>query len=103
MCGYAAGSETDHAWKAAREAINDELKGQSDGDLYNFVIYENPSDCPGKFVVRQFTIANGLLAANDAPLIVCNSLDEARKAIPKGLICFQRDTTDDPVIVETWM
>ncbi len=67
-----------------------------------YAIYHNPSDFPGKFVVRRFLISDVALADRN-PWIVTETLEKARRTIPQyGLVCLGRSTGDDPVIVETW-
>ena len=65
-------------------------------DIY--AVYKNPSDFPGKIVVRKFL--------NDKPSMepfcVEDTLDEAREKLPKGLFRMDRMPNDDIVIVETW-
>lgn len=63
-----------------------------------FVVYENPSDFPGKMVVRKFINDKPTLE----PLCVEDTLEEAREKIPKGLFRMDRMADDDIVIVETW-
>lgn len=67
-----------------------------------WVVYFNPSDYPGKWVVRKFTIVAGRIEASDA-LHVCSSCSEARENIPLGLACIPRHAQDEPHIVEAWI
>lgn len=68
-----------------------------------WVVYENPSDYPGKFVVRvQYAERNGSVTA-DSEARIADTLDEARCFIPGGLVCLPRYADDDPVIVEAWV
>lgn len=64
-----------------------------------YTVYKNPSDYKNKFVVRHFM--------NDiperVPLIVADTLEEARKAIPDGMYRMDRQPDDDPVILEVWI
>jgi hypothetical protein len=63
-----------------------------------WVVFDHPRDFPNHFVVRVFL--------NDRPTdraYLCNSLEEARKLIPSDKFCIQRDLSDDPVILETWI
>lgn len=64
----------------------------------NFVVFNSPEDCPGKFVVRLFDGAQPtrLFTTKD-------SLEEARKTIPDIFIPVQRSPGDAPAIVETWL
>lgn len=69
--------------------------------LVMHVIYHNPSDHPGKWVVRPRHISPG----RDEPMAlcyVCDNLEEARTKIPAGLHCLPRYPQDDPVIYEVW-
>jgi len=69
-----------------------------------FVIYQNPSDFRGKFVVRgQVAQSDGSIRPNKEPLGVVESLDEARSLVPAGLVNLGRSDEDDPVIVECWV
>lgn len=47
-----------------------------------WAVYKDPSDYPGKFVVRRFIGMN----AKKEPEVVADTLDEARRVIPAGLI-----------------
>jgi len=60
--------------------------------LRTFSIYENPTDYPGRFVVRGWTSTASSLAP-----------DAARAAIPAELVCEPRAPGDDAVIVEVWL
>ena len=63
-----------------------------------WTVYENPSDHPGKFVVRKFHL--------DQPTDVHHvedTLEAARKHVPFGLIRLPRSAGDDPVILEVWL
>ena len=65
-----------------------------------FVIYQNPSDFPGKFVVRKWEEK----VADQEPTAVVETLEAAREAVPKWAhFCLKRDPKDDPCIVETWL
>jgi hypothetical protein len=67
----------------------------------HYVITRNPLDRPGKFVVREW-----LLQSEPVPLsivAICDSLEEARKAIPEGMFRCGRHPGDAEVIVETWL
>lgn len=67
-----------------------------------YTIYFSPDDKPGAFVVRRFLLANGA-STPTADVRVCGSLEEAREAVPGGLICFARSPEDQPSVVETWL
>lgn len=68
-----------------------------------WVIYENPSDFPGKFVVRpQWVMSDSSIAIAPQPTSVVDSLEIARWHVPPELYRQPRDPEDDPAIVETW-
>ena len=69
-----------------------------------WVIYENPKDHPGAFVIREWHVEPG----NPDPVAsqryaLANELRGARLAVPAGLRCIPRDELDDPTIVEIWV
>jgi hypothetical protein len=71
-------------------------------EIYQWVIYENPSDFPGKLVVRQWRIdARGLQVDLD-PTAVVDTLEAARAVVPEGAYRLDPMPEDDPVIVEVW-
>jgi hypothetical protein len=70
--------------------------------LHQWVVYENPRDYPGKFVVRRWLIGPGTITPV-AAVEVTDTLDEARAAVPDGLFCTPRMPDDDPCIVEVWL
>lgn len=63
-----------------------------------FCIYDHPTDYPDHFVVRLW---DGEEPTNT--IVLANTLEEARAAIPQGLARFSRTEGDDPKIVETWI
>jgi hypothetical protein len=68
----------------------------------HYVIYQNPTDYPGRFVVRVWRITpDGLIPDDDVFETSC--LKDARAVVPAGLTCVAASPADDPVIVETWM
>lgn len=67
-----------------------------------WVITENPSDFPGKFVARKWLIGPGVRAVTDEHH-VAESLSDVRCSLPAGLARVPRDPTDDSVIVESWI
>lgn len=68
-----------------------------------YVIYANPRDYPGQFVVRAQRIRSNEIAVMKEPLAVTLTLEEARAAVPPGLYRMDRYEGDDAVIVETWL
>ena len=72
-------------------------------ELTIHVVYHNPSDYPGKWVVRRhFVGVDGVNLASE-PDCVADSLAEARDHIPVGLFRMNRHPHDPEVIYETWL
>lgn len=69
--------------------------------LEMFVIYDSPTDFPGRFVVRPWAAGREGTVYGDA--MVAATLEEARELVPAGLHRVTRSPGDDPVIVETWI
>lgn len=69
--------------------------------INHYVIYKNPKDMPGKYVVRRWEIQR------DGPIpaeaVTCENLEEARSCIPSDLIKMSRHEQDDPAIYEVWI
>jgi len=63
-----------------------------------WVIYKHPKDYPDKYVARKW-----ILDEPTSEAVFANTLEEARLAIPKGLIRMERNNQDDPCIVEIWL
>lgn len=68
-----------------------------------YAIYENPVDCPGKFVVRRWSASIHGAVADAQPHAVTNTLEEARQTLPSGLVMSEAWPGDDPVIAEVWL
>jgi hypothetical protein len=69
-----------------------------------YAVYQNPSDYPGKFVVREIIARTGTLYLVDPPTAVTGSLLLARSlGVPRGYHRIARSIDDDPVVVETWV
>lgn len=82
-----------------------------------WVIYRNPRDYPGKYVVRaEDVVADQREPVSRPQCAVCASLAEARAAVPQyqthqhdgvtyasELVRMDRHPSDDPTIVETWI
>jgi hypothetical protein len=72
------------------------------GILTVWTVYENPSDYPGRWVVRAFDVtAHGVQAR--AHCTVTSTLDAARAVLPPGLTPLGRNADDDPAIYESWV
>lgn len=70
--------------------------------LIVWTIYRNPSDFPGKYVVRAYVVGSGCVTAASTHH-VRNSLDSARSTLPANLVNLGRAIHDSPAIVETWV
>lgn len=70
--------------------------------LVIWTIYDHPSDYPGEYVLRSWKVADsglygGSVTAHHA------DLNEVRRVVPPGRQRIERDPTDDPVILESWV
>lgn len=76
-----------------------------DDELPMWTVYKNPSDYPGKYVVRRSVAGpGGTLRHDPFPIVVAETIEEARLSLPQvGLHCIPRYAEDDPVIVEVWL
>lgn len=74
-----------------------------DESLKMFVIYQNPRDYPGKYVVRAWDIGSATISPEMEPRHVSDSIEGARDSLPPGLMKLDRAPFDDEVIVETWI
>jgi len=77
-------------------------EGVSEG-LTIYVVYKNPSDYPGKYVVRPQRVSRDAGIVNEPVTYVGESLQMARASIPPCLSYFPRHPGDDPVILEAWL
>lgn len=67
-----------------------------------WVIYFDPLDYPQKWVVRLWYLGSGFLTPQPEAYI-CNSLDEAREALPPQVSSrLNRAPCDEKQIVEMW-
>jgi hypothetical protein len=64
-------------------------------------IFNNPSDFPGLFVARIFSICDGEVVPGNL-VAQGKTLDEVRKQLPPGLFRLEREPNDDEKIVESW-
>jgi len=67
-----------------------------------YVIYFNPEDYPGKYVVRR-QIASNKGVLTDRKCTLHTTLKEARSAIPITKTNIKRMPEDVACIVETWI
>jgi len=68
-----------------------------------FVIYDNPSDYPGRIVVRRNLILPGRVQVEPVPECIVDDLAAARLCIPEHYVKLRRTPHDDPCIVESWL
>ncbi len=69
-----------------------------------WTIYHSPKDFPGRYVARLWLVGHGLPEPRPTDqFMTSNTLDGIRAMLPPGLVCLQRSSDDDPVIVETWI
>ena len=61
-----------------------------------YVIYENPTDFPGKFVLRRWRMEK----PDPQPLKVGDTLFDVRIALPRNVVNIGRMHGDDACIVE---
>lgn len=71
-------------------------------ELEMYCVYARPLDYPGKFVARRMVIRPGTVEMAEV-VVVKDTLGEVRASLPRGMYRIPRDSSDDPVIVETWM
>ena len=72
------------------------------GCVTSYRIYHNPADFPGKYVVRPFRIAAGSASPQDI-LGAVDSLEAARSLVPDGFYRMDRQSSDEPQVVENWI
>ena len=79
------------------------MNDDADTALPIWTVYWNPKDFRDRYVVRRCLVGRGFIRIDPEPTAVTETLDEARRAIPNGLVCLDRDPRDDQVIVEVWV
>lgn len=75
--------------------MNDDL-------LTIWVIYQNPGDYPGRWVLRGHDIGSGTVMPRPA-CYIADSYDKLLSSLPPGVQRLPHYDGDDPVIYETWM
>ena len=70
-------------------------------EIEMWVIYFNPADYPGRFVVRRHSVFDGE-AHPSQHCILADDLDHARDYVPGNCINLGRLQGDDPAIFEVW-
>ena len=71
--------------------------------MFVYTIYDNPTDAPGRVVLRRFNVTGTGTQPDPEPLYVGDSVAEAREKLPRGLARFVRDKNDPKPVVETWL
>lgn len=61
-------------------------------------IYKHPIDYPDKYVARLWDINKPTNI-----IVLADTIEELRGAIPKGMVRINRNEKDDPCIVEVWI
>jgi hypothetical protein len=78
-----------------------------DDVLSMYVVYFNPSDFPGKYVIRRHWVDKGppRIRHDQEPAAVEDTLQGVRKKVPniEYYVRLERDPEDDPSIVEIWI
>lgn len=71
----------------------------------HYVVYHNPKDYPGKWVVRKWLVCQGEKEPlpDHIPVVVADSKTTALGKIPMGMHCIPRFPDDDPCVVEVWL
>lgn len=69
-------------------------------DIY--VVYENPTDCPNKFVLRKWAITPNEVHPEET-VVVEDTLEALRKHIPGNMARIERNILDEPQIIEIWL
>ena len=78
--------------------VFERTKIYEEAELPMIVIYENPTDFPGKFVARLWD----MIWPTDLH-VVKDTYEELLEEIPDFMVKIQRLPFDDPVIKEVWM
>jgi hypothetical protein len=68
-----------------------------------WVIYRNPTDYPGRYVLRKQLARLGEVWAEREPRAVGDTIEEIRGVLPDFLARMDRHPDDEPQIVETWV
>jgi hypothetical protein len=72
--------------------------------LTMWTVYDNPTDYPGKVVVRRWRAVGDEPTPDPEPCYVGDDLSAARQSIPpEANYCLIRSPDDDPAIMETWL
>jgi len=61
-------------------------------------VYDHPTDYPDKFIARLWDCS-----APTNIIATADTLEELREKIPSTMVKLNRDSQDDPCIVEVWI
>lgn len=61
-------------------------------------VYKRPADYPQKFVARLWNVDRATRY-----IVLADTIEEVRKAVPPDMIRFPRDQKDDPCIIESYI
>jgi hypothetical protein len=74
----------------------------TDDALALWTVYDHPSDFPDRFIARLWLVSRtGTVMTEET--VSAATLEELRDRLPSGLCRLDRDPSDDPVVVETWL
>lgn len=88
------------------EALRIQIEATAAGFLVHWTVTTRTSDIGDQFAARAHFIGKeGGKSVHkvSASALVADSLAELRRKLPPGLFRLDRDRSDDPVIVETWV
>ena len=69
-----------------------------------YVIYDNPSDHPGWFMVRRWDLDLSTLSYEPGNIVgFASKLDHAQAMVPPGCVNLGRVQGEDPTIAEVWL
>jgi hypothetical protein len=77
------------------------MKGHGEA-LSIWTVYDHPRDYPNSWVARRFEISNKGVGIT-REMFLADTLEELRVLLPVGLVRLNRQASDDPKIVETWL
>lgn len=84
------------------------MASESFGTMRLYVVYRNPSDYPGQYVARGWTIGpRGEIRADSEPRWVDTDLGRVRQMIEESMggngVRLEPSVGDDPCIYEVWI
>jgi hypothetical protein len=82
--------------------LNVDIEVEHGEGLSVFTIYKHPKDYPDKYVVRRSVAMSGVVLMDDKCQLA-DTLEEARKLIPPGLVCLEEPNTPELPAVESWI